>query len=226
MSQLTIDELRQALPDTVRKSVTNEVLNNINQVISDPAFYQQYRENLLSYGHVMREGKYKISSYLDAVRYVSYKLMGLNNQEAYIKTFPGRYQYFLQKGTTAKDISSYVHAYHNNKLVNLILEQAMIPVHILGRDLFWKAVQEQATIMTTATSEKVRSDAANSIMSHLKPPETKKVELDVTHKDDGTMDALRLAVSNLVEIQGKVISSGAATAGEIAGGRLIEGEKV
>lgn len=224
MSKLTIDELRQSLPDTIRKSVNDEVLNNINQVISDPAFYQQYRENLLSYGHVLKEGKWKISSYVDAVRYVSFKLMGLNNQDAYIKTFPGRYQYFLQKGTSAKDIASYVHSYHNNKLVNLILEQAMIPVHILGRDLFWKAVTTQAELMQTATSEKVRSDAANSIMSHLRPPETKKVELDVTAKDDGTLDALRRAVSGLVELQGQAIRNGVQTAGQIAGGRLIEGE--
>lgn len=224
MSKLTIDELRQSLPDTIRKSVNDEVLNNINQVISDPAFYQQYRENLLSYGHVLKEGKWKISSYVDAVRYVSFKLMGLNNQDAYIKTFPGRYQYFLQKGTSAKDIASYVHSYHNNKLVNLILEQAMIPVHILGRDLFWKAVTTQAELMQTATSEKVRSDAANSIMSHLRPPETKKVELDVTAKDDGTLDALRKAVSGLVELQGQAIRNGVQTAGQIAGGRLIEGE--
>lgn len=225
MSKLTIDELRAALPDTVRKSVTDTVLQNINKAISDPAFYGQYRENLLTYAHVMREGKYKLESYLDAVRYVSYKLMGLNNQDAYIKTFPERYNYFMQKGTTAKAISSYVHAYHNNKLVGLIMEQAMIPVHILGRDYFWKAVQTQAEIMMTATSEKVRSDAANSLMSHLKPPETKKVELDINHKDDGTLDALRAAVGNLVQAQQDTIRSGAQTAGQIAGGRLIEGEK-
>lgn len=226
MSQLTIDELRASLPDTVRKSVTNEVLQNINKTISDPAFYEQYRNNLLSYGHVMRDGKFKIKSYIDAVRYVSFKLMGLNNQEAYIKTFPDKYNYFLNKGTSAKDISSYVHAYHNTKLVGLVMEQAMIPVHILGRDIFWKAVNTQAELMMTATSEKVRSDAANSLMGHLKPPETKKVELDIQHKDDGTLDSLRAAVSNLVEVQQQTIKSGVQTAGQIAGGRLIEGEKV
>lgn len=225
MSQLTIDELRASLPDTVRKSVTDEVLQNINKTISDPAFYEQYRNNLLSYGHVMRDGKFKIKSYIDAVRYVSFKLMGLNNQEAYIKTFPDKYNYFLTKGTSAKDISSYVHAYHNTKLVGLVMEQAMIPVHILGRDIFWKAVNTQAELMMTATSEKVRSDAANSLMGHLKPPETKKVELDIQHKDDGTLESLRAAVSNLVEVQQQTIKSGVQTAGQIAGGRLIEGEK-
>lgn len=226
MSKLTLDELRASLPDAIKKTVTDDVLNNINKTIGDPAFYQQYRENLLSYANVLQAGKFKIGNYVDAVRYVSYKLMGLNNQEAYIKTFPDRYNYFMQKGTSAKDISSYVHAYHNNKLVNMVMEQAIIPVHILGKDLFWKAVNEQANIMMSATSEKVRSDAANSIMSHLKPPETKKHEIDVTVKDDGTLESLRQAVGALVQEQEKVITSGVATAGQIAGGRIIEGEKV
>ncbi len=227
MSQLTIEELRSTVPENLRKSVTAEVLNNINSIInSDPEFYIRYRDNLLSFGHVMKEGKFKMQSYLDACRYVSFKLMNMSNQEAWIKTFPDRYQYFMQKNTSAKDISSYVHAYHNTKLVNMIMEQAMIPVHILNRDLFQKALNVQAELMQTATSEKVRSDAANSILSHLKPPETKKVELDITHKDDGTMNALRLATERLVQQQKEAIQNGVQTAGQIAGGRIIEGEKV
>ena len=224
MSLLTLQELRVALPDKIRKSVSDEVLNNINAVISDPAFYERYRENLLSFGHVMQDGKFKIKSYVDAVRYVSFKLMGLTNQDAYIKTFPDKYNYFLANNVSAKDISSYVHAYHHTKLVNLIMEQAMIPVHILNRDLFQQALNVQVELMRTASSEKVRSDAANSILNHLKPPEVKKVELDITHKDDGTLDSLRRATEALVEQQSKAIASGSMTAGQIAGGRIIEGE--
>lgn len=226
MALLSLDELKASLPDKIRKSVSVEVLNNINAVISDPAFYEQYRNNLLSYGHVLKDGKFQIKNYVDAVRYVSFKLMGLTNQDAYIKTFPDKYNYFLSKNVSAKDISSYVHAYHHSKLVNLILEQAMIPVHILGRDYFWKAVTTQAELMMTASSEKVRSDAANSLMSHLKPPETKKVELDITHKDDGTLESLRRATEELVKQQQQTIQSGHATAGQIAAGRIIEGEKL
>lgn len=227
MALLDNTELRAALPDKVRKSVTQEVLDGINQVIhADPGFYENYRNNLISYGHVMQDGKFKLTSYVDAVRYVSYKLMGLTNQDAYIKTFPQKYQYFLNKGASAKDISSYVHAYHNNKLVNLIMEQTMIPIHVLGQDYFWKALKVQVELMTTAASEKVRSDAANSVMNTLKPPETKKHEVAITHKDDGTLASLRAATEQLVQAQREAIASGKSTAGDIAGGRIIEGEVI
>lgn len=221
---MTENELRAALPDKVRKAVTPTVLSNINKVLSDPAFYERYRENLLSFGHVMSDGKFTMQGYIDAVRYVSFKLMGLTNQDAYIKTFPDKYQYFLAKGTSTGYIQSYISAYHNTKLVNLIMEQAMIPVHILNRDLFQKALNVQADLMLSAASEKVRSDAANSILNHLKPPETKKVELDITHKDDGTLDALRNAVQNLTKEQRKAIENGSMSAASIAGGRIIEDE--
>lgn len=226
MAQLTTDELRLALPDKIRSSVSQEVLDRVNSVISDPAFYERYRENLLSFGHVMQDGKFKIKGYVDAVRYVSFKLMGLSNQEAYIKTFPDKYQHFLANGISAKDISSYVHAFHHTKLVNLIMEQAMVPVHILNRDLFQKALNVQAELMISAASEKVRSDAANSILNHLKPPETKRVELEINTKQDDTLQALRNATEALVQTQRQAIQQGHMTAGQIAGGRIIEGEKV
>lgn len=226
MAKLTLEELKLSLPDGVRKTVTDEVLDGVNAAIADPAFYEYYRNNLLSYGHVLKEGKFSVKQYTSAVQYVSYKLMGLTNQEAWMKTFPQKYQYFAQNGTTAKVISSYVHAYHNTKLVNLVMEQAIVPIHVVGRDLFWKALNVQAELMQTATSEKVRSDAANSVLNTLRPPETKKLELDVTHKDDGTLEALRQATQALVDQQADAIANGTATAGQIAAYRVIEAEKV
>lgn len=226
MAILDLNTLRAALPDNIRKTVTDEVINGINAAVSDPQFYEYYRNNLLSYGHVLKEGKFTVKQYSAAVRYVSYKLMGLTNQEAWMKTFPDKYQYFAQKGTSAKDISSYVHAYHNTKLVNLVMEQSLVPVHVVGRDLFWKALQVQAELMQTATSEKVRSDAANSVLNTLRPPETKKMELDINHKDDGTLEALRAATQQLVDQQANAIATGLHTAGQVAGYRVIEAEKL
>lgn len=226
MALLDLNTLKAALPDNIRKTVTDEVLQGINAAVADPQFYEYYRNNLLSYGHVLKEGKFTVKQYSAAVRYVSYKLMGLTNQEAWMKTFPDKYAYFAQKGTSAKDISSYVHAYHNTKLVNLVMEQSLVPVHVVGRDLFWKALNVQAELMVSATSEKVRSDAANSVLNTLRPPETKKMELDINHKDDGTLEALRAATQALVDQQSTAIASGTVTAGQVAAYRVIEAEKL
>lgn len=220
---ITLEQFKEAMPDGLGKNASQQLVDVVNNIItSDPAFAEQYSNNLFQYVNVLRNGKYKLSSYVQAVQFVSYLSMGLNNQEAYIKTFPDRYKYYLSKGLSSKEVSAYVSMYSNSKLVSAIKEVAYIPVHIMYRHIFHDAVMEQVTLMKTASSEKVRSDAATSLMNHLRPPEAKKVELDVTVKQDNTLTDLRKALTELSMGQQQAIGSGTVSAKEVAGGRIIE----
>lgn len=227
MSVITIEQFKQALPDKVKKSVNQELIDQINTTLSDPEMYENYRDNLMSYTRVMADGKFKISSYVEAVKYVSHKLMGCTNIDAYIKTFPDKYNRFIQQGVSAKDIASYVTAYNKNKLVNLIFEQTLIPSYVLNQDLYQRALNVQADLMITAKSEKVRCDAANSLLTQLKMPETQKVELEIGVKEDSSIAALRATTMELARQQRLMVESGAMNAQEVAHGKLIiEGEAV
>lgn len=222
---LTVDQFKTALPDKVKKSVNQELIDQINKTLSEPEMYEAYRDNLLSYTKVMADGRFKIQNYVDAVKYVSHKLMGCSNIEAYTKTFPDKYQNFLAQGVVAKDIASYVTAYNKSKLVNLIFEQTLIPSYVLNQDLYQKALNVQAELMVTANSEKVRCDAANSLLTHLKMPETQKVELEIGVKEDSSIAALRATTLELARQQRLMVESGAMNAQEVAHGKLIiEGE--
>lgn len=222
---LTIDQFKTALPDKVKKSVNQELIDQINNTLSEPELYEAYRDNLLSYTRVMADGRFKIQNYIDAVKYVSHKLMGCSNIDAYTKTFPNKYQNFLAQGVAAKDIASYVTAYNKSKLVNLIFEQTLIPAYVLNQDLYQKALNTQAELMITAKSEKVRCDAANSLLTHLKMPETQKVELEIGVKEDSSIAALRATTLELARQQRLMMESGAMNAQEVAHGKLIiEGE--
>lgn len=222
---LTVEQFKTALPDKVKKSVNQELIDQINKTLSEPEMYEAYRDNLLSYTKVMADGRFKIQNYVDAVKYVSHKLMGCSNIEAYTKTFPDKYQNFLAQGVVAKDIASYVTAYNKSKLVNLIFEQTLIPSYVLNQDLYQKALNVQAELMVTANSEKVRCDAANSLLTHLKMPETQKVELEIGVKEDSSIAALRATTLELARQQRLMVESGAMNAQDIAHGKLIiEGE--
>ena len=220
MTALTIEQFRQALPDKVKKSLNQELIDQINGTLAEPELYEAYRDNLISYTKVMAEGKFKISGYIDAVMYVSHKLMGCTNIDAYIKTFPQKYQRFVDQGVEPKDIASYVTAYNKSKLVNLIFEQTLIPSYVLNQDLYQKALNVQAELMITARSEKVRSDAANSLLTHLKMPEAQKVELDITVKEDSAIGSLRETTFALVRQQRLMLEAGAMNAQEVAHSRL------
>jgi hypothetical protein len=216
MSGLTIEQFKTALPDKVKKSVNQELIDQINTTLSEPEMFEAYRDNLLSYTRVMADGRFKIDGYIYAVKYVSHKLMGCTNIEAYVKTFPDKYDRFIQTGVAAKDIASYVTAYNKSKLVNLIFEQTLIPSYVLNQDLYQKALNVQAELMVSAQSEKVRTDAANSLLTHLKMPETQKVELEIGIKPDSSINMLRQATMELAAAQRLAIQAGSVNAQEIA----------
>lgn len=220
MSALTVEQFKQCLPDKVKKSINQELIDQINTTLGDPELYESYRDNLLSYTKVMADGRFKVSSYVDAVRYVSHKLMGSTNIEAYTKTFPDKYARFVQQGVQAKDIASYVTAYNKSKLVNLIFEQTLIPSYVLNQDLYQKALNVQADLMITSKSDKVRCDAANSLLTHLKMPETQKIELEIGVKEDSSIQALRDSTMALARQQRMMMEAGAMNAQEIAHSRL------
>lgn len=221
MSALTEDQLKYALPAKLKRSINQELVDQINKTLDDPDMYEQYRDNFLSYTSVMQDGRFKIADYISAVKYVSHKLMGASNIEAYTKTFPDKYQRFIAQGVAAKDIASYVTAYNKSKLVNLIMEQTLVPSYVLNQDLYQKALNVQAELMITAKSEKVRSDAANSLLTHLKMPETQKVELEIGVKEDGSIAALRATTLELARQQRLMVQAGAMNAQEVAHSKLV-----
>ncbi len=220
MSTLTVEQFKQCLPDKVKKSINQELIDQINNTLGDPELYESYRDNLLSYTKVMADGRFKVSSYVDAVRYVSHKLMGSTNIEAYTKTFPDKYARFVQQGVQAKDIASYVTAYNKSKLVNLIFEQTLIPSYVLNQDLYQKALNVQAELMIASKSDKVRCDAANSLLTHLKMPETQKIELEIGVKEDSSIQALRDSTMALARQQRMMMEAGAMNAQDIAHTKL------
>ena len=226
MDATTVEQFKDALPATLKKSVNPELINKINSTLSDPDMYETYRENLLSYTKVMSEGKFKVSNYIDAVKYVSHKLMGKTNIAAFTATFPKKVHGWETSGVASKDIASYVTAYNKSKLVNLIMEQTLVPSWVLNQDLFQKALNVQAELMISANSEKVRSDAANSLLTHLKRPETQKMELQVNQKEDGSIAALRESTMALAKAQREMIQQGGMNAQEVAHTRIIEAEVI
>jgi len=224
-TDITIQEIKERVPKSIRANITQELTDNINNIMKDPDIRDEYRENILGYTDVLQEGKWKFGDYITAIKYVGYKLRGDTNMTAYTKSFPERIKKLQARGVT--DFSSWVVSYGKSKLVNEILSRSMIPTHILNADVYQKAINIQAQLMVTANSEKVRTDAANSLLNHLKPPETAKIEIDMNVKQQDGISDLTKATLELVKAQKLSIESGARTARDIAHSAVIvEGELV
>lgn len=218
---LTCDQVASVLPATLKKSVTQSFVDQINNIVTDPVHAEAVRENFISYTRVLQDGKYKIQDYLHAVTYVSFKLMNMSNKDAYARTFPQRYADLVAKGATPKDISAYVAMYNKGKLVNAILEQSLIPFHVINQDLRQKALNTQVDLMRNAHSEMVRMQAANSILTHLTPPkELATTQINVNVGESSGLNELQNKLTELAAQQQRLIAAGVSTK-EIAAQTLI-----
>lgn len=220
---LTEDDVKKALPQHLRASVTQNLVDTLNTISTDPIAAENIRDNFVGYLTVLKDGKFKTEDYLHAVAYVSFKLMGYTNEDAYGRAHPQRYARLIAQGTSKKDISAYVSAYHRGKLVNLIMEQSLVPTWVLNQDLFQKAINVQAELMVSANSEKVRTDAANSLLTHLKKPEPKgDFQVNINPEDSNGMKDLRNSIAELARQQQDLIRTGQAKTIDIAASKLID----
>jgi len=221
---LTLDQVARALPANLRKSVTQHLVDQLNNVAQDPVHAEAIRENFLSYTKVLQEGRFKTEDYLNAVKYVSYKLMGYSNQDAYFRTFPQRYQALVARGADSQEISAYVSMYNKGKLVNLILEQTLVPSWVLNQDAYQKAINTQVDLMTNAKSEMVRATAANSILTHLAKPKEAGPLVNIDMTESSGVNELRDMLTKLAQQQQDMIRQGMTTPKEVAAQALIEAE--
>lgn len=219
--EFTIDKVKESVPAHLRASVSQALVDKLNAVAKDPIMGEDIRNNFVSYSAILREGKFKIEEYLNAVAYVSYKIMGNSNQDAYAKTFPQRYAKLLAAGASTKDISSYVSAYNKGKLVNMILEQSLVPSWVLNQDLYQKAINVQADLMQNAASEKVRVEAANSLLTALQKPKDNNFQISIGEVENAGMKEMRDLLSELAVNQRNGIASGQMKTIEVASQRLV-----
>jgi hypothetical protein len=215
---LTLEQVKSSLPPGNRNNVTQDMVNQLNALSKDPEEARYMRENFVSFSQVLMEGRFRLGDYVQAVMYVSYKVMGKTNNDAYRLTFPDRHAAMVASGKAQKDIASMVTAYNKGVLVTKIMERAIIPTWILNQDMFQAALQVQFELMTDVdVSPKVRTEAANSLLTHLKKPDVHKSELKIDIAVNDGMASLEKQLRELSQTQLNLIEHDPnITAGDIA----------
>lgn len=222
MDLITLEEVRASVPTKLQSVVSQSLVDKLNYLNSEvPEAAESIRDNFITYVDVLQEGKYKLEDYLNAIKYVSFKLMNKTNRDAYRLTFPNRFKRMKESGNAEKDIDSVISAYNRNKLVNKIYEKTIIPSWILNQDAYQEAINTQVRLMRTASSERVQAMAADSILNHLKRPENiTQAQLNINVGTGSFIDELQKNLINLAQSQKELIKSGVSTK-EIAEQRII-----
>jgi hypothetical protein len=218
---LTVADVSQAVPATLKSAVTQQFVDTINNVVADPEVAEQVRNNFITYASVLRDGKYKMQDYLNAVTYTSFKMMDMSNHDAWCSTFPQRYQALVAAGKSKKDISSHVSMYAKGKLVAAVAEASFIPIWILNRDIQQKAINQLADKMMNAASEKVQVEAAGLLLTHLAKPKESGPLVNINMTESSGMNEMKEMLEKMAEQQQTLLRNGATTK-EIAGQRIFE----
>lgn len=226
MSKQTIIAMSSA---DFRKRIDDEYVDMLNAALTgcDEEMVEDYKDSLFSYQNVLSNGRYKIEDYISAVKYVAYKRMNYSNQDSYTLTFPERairlrekYSHMIEE-EIEKKISAFVYSYNGSKLVNEIYRQTHVAPYILNYANFQIGVNTQTHLALHGSTERIRSDAADSLMNHLAAPEAMKHEIDVSFNDGGQINELRKVVNDLSVIQQNQIATGVSTTLEIAESIII-----
>lgn len=206
---IEVSDIQGLVPKSQKSMITEDLVDKLNKWNEDPLLVNSFKENMVSYIGVLKSGKYKIEDYMSAVKFVSYKLVGFNDVDAYQVTFPDRYKKLEDNGLSRSQMSPYVSAYKKNKLVNAVFEQTIVPSHVLNAPLYQEALNELAYLMVNAKSEVAKVQAATSILTHTKAPETHKIELDIGVGNNSALDDLNEQLEEVAMNQLKLLKDGA-----------------
>ena len=212
----------KAVPPNLKNAVSDDLVDRLNAITSDQILAEEVRNNFISYASVLREGKFKLEDYLNAVTYVSHRLNGDTQHDAYFKTFPSRYQNLMALGKTPKEISNYVAMFNKGKLVQKIQEQTLTPAWVLNQDMFQAALNTNYQIMMdVGVSPKVRVEAANSLITHLQKPKEVTPAVNIDLRESSGLSELKKALGQLATQQQQLIEQGGSTR-DVAAQRIID----
>jgi len=205
----SFDELKNIVPQNKRNTVTQELVDKINDIASDDLVDEEFKSNILTHKTILSSGKWSMSEYIDAVRFVTLVLLGHTDIDAYAIVFPDRYKrLFVDKKLSRTKISPYVTAYKNNSIVVAIIEQTLVPTHILNLSVYQEAINHSKYLMLNAKSETVQQKAAETLLTQLKAPEAAKLEVDISINKGSVVDDYEQVMRDLATQKLELIKYG------------------
>ena len=218
---LPIETVKKLVPKSQRGLITQDFLDKIEASVQNSLIAEEFKNNFITYLNVLSTGKYKMEDYISAVKYVSFKLLGYSNVDAYAATFPDRYERLKREGQ--EQIEAFASMYNKNKLVMQIYEQTIVPTYVLNAPLHQEALNELAKmIKDPSVRGMTKVKACEAILQHTKQPEIVKGELTIGIEQQDTISDLRDVVEQLAEVNRLSIARKVKSIKEVAEAKIID----
>lgn len=213
-SVVTEQFLKDKFPSKA-KTIDETTVEMINRANNDPEFNgDEFVNQMITYRDVMTKNSASMQEYINALKFCAYlEATEDNYTQAYIKA-RSHEDFVIQRMNMPTDSSGYkeltnaASRYRKNPMVKDILIMADMPLYLMFQGARYQAVSVLATEMHTAMYSKDRIAAADKLLTHVKPPENIKVELDVGVKQENMIDKYEAMINQLVIAQKDQIAAG------------------
>lgn len=212
--EITKEMVQAALPSR-KNTITDEIVDLINQSQNDPEFQgESLLQTATTYEQVLVRNKASIRQYLDAIRFCAYLLSEDDNAtEAYKRTFIDR-DFVQERINQPTDSNKYIELvsaasrYRRSKLVVDILTVSQVPMELIFNGLRHKAVGVLADRMMNSKLDRDRISAAKELLAATKGPDEHRIELDVGVKQTDIITSLNEQLAAMAETQMKMLQQG------------------
>lgn len=214
---LSLEMVRSSVPRNFRSHITEKFISDLEASLNDPDIAKEIKENFLSYTNVLNDcdANVNIWDYVNAVKFISYKIMGYSIEESWKKVFPKKAEECLQKGKK-EFINRYANGYNKSKIVNKIYAQTMIPSYVLNAPMYQRALNVLYGMLDDpGVKGMAKVKACETILNYTKPPEVNKAEVQVTIKQSDAISELRELAENFAKSMQDSIMEGKKSAEEV-----------
>lgn len=213
------------LPKKHQMLVTENEIQEINHLANDPDYGPEFIQSYMDHLIVLHDNvKNSHRQYLNAVKFFSLVEAGHTLKDAYIKTFPDRYEERKRRSPDPEPVlNAEASRFNKSKLVNDVRRMSAIPIQLIYRHVLHEAIIESATLMRTARSEMVRQRAAATLIAELKPTEDQTINIRVDDGSKSAIEELRAATERLAIAEKRSLEAGIPMK-DIAESNIIEGE--
>ncbi len=230
-SDLTLELVQSQLKPKQKLLISEDTVDEIRQLAEDPEYGQEFLDCYLDHLNILKENSRRShDQYLNAIKFFSLVEADNSLTDAYIKTFPDRFEArtsarFGQPSSDKSVMRGEASRFNNSVLVNEIRRVASIPVQLIHRNLLHEAILESAELMRNARSEMVRQRAAATLITELKPSEDQTINVKVDDGATSMIEELRKATEALAIAEFQSVSAGVPLK-QIAESNIIEVEAI
>lgn len=190
---------------------------------SDERIKSNLVESFITHQDILVGGsisRYSVSQYINACKYTSFLLMGMDSLNAWRSTFPEEYNALYQKyrkrgdsdKTIQNKIKSKARSFDRRKIVSSILKRSYVPLYVNNIELAEKALHTLNDLRENSKNDRIKMESSKIMLEYLQPPKELLIKEEISHtienKSSSPINELKSILSKISKHQVKRIELG------------------